>query len=294
MLCYNIHIGRDRQTQPAPRADPDSRQSVMPRRRAPGALGVSVIAHGALLVAALLLVRTAIPAAPPEPVVMQMEFAAPLAQAAPASEPVTPAAEEPPAPQLEQPAPPPPTPELGPAPVAAVPVPDPVSAPAPASSAIHTPVAPPPIPKPAYRAAPVPKHAPAPPSHPVTAQAAAPDATLSAPATQTPAAAPSAEAAHTAPIDGGWMRALGAWLAAHKTYPEEALERGEEGRLAVRFTMDRSGRVTAVEVVRGSGSEALDRAALTMLKDARLPPLPEAMQQPTITVTVQIRFALAP
>ena len=63
---------------------------------------------------------------------MQMEFAAPLAQAAPASEPVTPAAEEPPAPQLEQSAPPPPTPELEPAPVAAVPAPDPVSAPAPA------------------------------------------------------------------------------------------------------------------------------------------------------------------
>ena len=51
--------------------------------------------------------------------------------------------------------------------------------------------------------------------------------------------------------------------------------------------------MTAVDVVRCSGSEVLDRTALTMLKDARLPPLPEAMQQPTI-VTVQIRLALAP
>jgi protein TonB len=90
------------------------------------------------------------------------------------------------------------------------------------------------------------------------------------------------------------MRAVGAWLAAHKIYPEEARRRGEEGRLAIRFTMDRSGQVTAVEVVRGSGSALLDGAALTMLKDARLPPLPEATRQPTITVTVQIRFALAP
>jgi outer membrane biosynthesis protein TonB len=70
------------------------------------------------------------------------------------------------------------------------------------------------------------------------------------------------------------MRAIGAWLAAHKTYPEEPLQRGEEGRLAVRFTMD--------------------RAALPMLNNARLPPLPAAIQQPNITVTLQIRFTLAP
>ncbi len=90
------------------------------------------------------------------------------------------------------------------------------------------------------------------------------------------------------------MHAVGAWLAAHKSYPEEARQRGEEGRLAVRFTMDRSGQVTTVDVVRGSGSEALDRAALTMLRGARLPPLPDAMGQPMITVTVQIRFGLTP
>jgi protein TonB len=64
------------------------------------------------------------------------------------------------------------------------------------------------------------------------------------------------------------------------------------GRLAVRFTMDRSGQVTAVQVVRGSGSETLDQAAVTMLRGATLPPLPGAMPQSTITVTVQIRFAL--
>jgi len=90
------------------------------------------------------------------------------------------------------------------------------------------------------------------------------------------------------------MRAVGAWLAAHKTYPDEARQRGEEGRLAVRLTMDRSGRVTDVVVVRGSGSQALDHAALTMLQGAALPPLPEAMTQATITVTVQIRYALTP
>jgi protein TonB len=90
------------------------------------------------------------------------------------------------------------------------------------------------------------------------------------------------------------MRQVGAWLAAHKTYPEEARQHGEEGRLAVRFTMDRSGRVTDAAVVRRSVSQALDHAALAMLQGAVLPPLPEAMTQASVTVTVQIRYALTP
>ncbi len=90
------------------------------------------------------------------------------------------------------------------------------------------------------------------------------------------------------------MRALGEWLTAHKTYPEEARRHGEEGRLSVRFTIDRSGHVGAVEVVRSSGSQSLDTAALTMLQGATVPPLPETMTQATMSVTVQIRFALSP
>ncbi|MBS0558843.1 MAG: energy transducer TonB [Proteobacteria bacterium] len=90
------------------------------------------------------------------------------------------------------------------------------------------------------------------------------------------------------------MQALGAWPAAHKTYPAEARHRGEEGRLAVRFTMDCSGHVRAAEIVRGSGSEALDQAALAMLQGANLPALPETMMQASVTVTVQIRYALTP
>ena len=90
------------------------------------------------------------------------------------------------------------------------------------------------------------------------------------------------------------MRAVGSWLAAHKTYPDEARQRGEEGRLAVRFTVDRSGRVGAVDIVRSSGSLALDRAALNMLQGAILPPLPATMMQASITITVQVHYALAP
>ena len=94
-------------------------------------------------------------------------------------------------------------------------------------------------------------------------------------------------------MDGGWIKAVGAWLATHKSYPEEARRRGEEGRLAVRFTVDRSGHVGAVDVVRSSGSAILDEAARTLLSNAVLPPLPAAMTQSSITVTVQIHYALS-
>src|SRR5208337_5196106 len=81
----------------------------------------------------------------------------------------------------------------------------------------------------------------------------------------TPPEAPSAEpskvsehpapprAAQPAPITADWQRALGSWLAAHKTYPDEARRRGEEGHAVLRFTVDRSGRVLAVALASGSG-----------------------------------------
>ncbi len=90
------------------------------------------------------------------------------------------------------------------------------------------------------------------------------------------------------------MQAIVAWLATHKTYSEDARSLGEEGRLAVRFTGDRAGRDTAVDIVRSSGSSRLDDAARHMLQGATLPALPSAMTQDSVTVTVQIRYALAP
>lgn len=89
-----------------------------------------------------------------------------------------------------------------------------------------------------------------------------------------------------------WQHALFGWLASHKTYPEEARRRGEEGRAVLRFTVDRTGRVLAVELVTGTGSRLLDDAARAMLRGGALPPFPASMPQPQVTVTVQIRYRL--
>lgn len=118
------------------------------------------------------------------------------------------------------------------------------------------------------------------------------------PTTETPASAATAPASpaiqprQTAIISPGWQSALGAWLQANKTYPDEARRRGDEGRAAVRFTVSRDGRVVDFQLLTSTGSAILDAAVERLLRGARLPPFPSGMDQEQVTVTLQIRYAL--
>jgi protein TonB len=244
----------------------------------PGPLSwaLSGAAHVVVLLVVLWFVRVPAPATPQEAPV-DMVFQPPAAAAT---------APRPPAADPDE------TPLPDPAPPPAAPSPPPVpAAEPPAAQAPPTVFAPPPSP-----ARPTPRHAPSPP--PQTARPATVSPTVAPPAQAsgppTPAAESAPPAPRAAPIDGIWMQALGSWLAAHKTYPDEARSLGEEGRLAVRFTVDRAGRVSGVEIVRSSGSPRLDDAARHMLQGATLPSLPATMTQDSVTVTVQIRYALSP
>ena len=93
-------------------------------------------------------------------------------------------------------------------------------------------------------------------------------------------------------IDRSWEAAVFGSLAARKTYPEEARRRGEEGRVAVRFTVDRSGHVMEAAIVSPSGSALLDEAALGLLRQAVLPPFPAGMTEARITITTTMRYSL--
>lgn len=62
--------------------------------------------------------------------------------------------------------------------------------------------------------------------------------------------------------------------------------------MVLRFTVDRLGRVLDVVLVRGTGSAALDDAALAMLRSASLPAFDSDMPQERITVTVQVHYSL--
>jgi periplasmic protein TonB len=96
----------------------------------------------------------------------------------------------------------------------------------------------------------------------------------------------------SAPINADWQRALAAWLAAHKVYPDQARREGVEGTVELRFTIDRWGRVQQVERVHSAGSSVLDAAAESMLRGATLPPLPPTMPQDKVTMTVRIHYRL--
>ena len=93
-------------------------------------------------------------------------------------------------------------------------------------------------------------------------------------------------------VDAGWSGALSAWLQSHKTYPDEARRRGEEGNALIRFTVDRAGRVLEYVLVRGTGSASLDAAVARLLTGAQVPAFPASMTDASITVTVQVRYVL--
>jgi protein TonB len=93
-------------------------------------------------------------------------------------------------------------------------------------------------------------------------------------------------------MDQGWVTAVSAWLAAHRTYPALARDRNEQGTVAVRFTVARSGRVVEAAIVRASGSSLLDEAALGLLRQAAFPPFPANMTQAQVTITTSIRYSL--
>ena len=110
----------------------------------------------------------------------------------------------------------------------------------------------------------------------------------SLPALASPAAAPAAPLAPSA----DWLGRVSTWLQRNRRYPEPARQRGEEGAVLVRFTAERSGRVTAAEVVRSSGSALLDDATTVLLRGATLPAFDAAMPQQQQTLVVTLRYRL--
>ena len=59
----------------------------------------------------------------------------------------------------------------------------------------------------------------------------------------------------------------------------------QETRALVRFTINRDGRVSRIELERSSGNSSFDRAALRALYAANpLPPLPPAYRKNSLTV----------
>ena len=82
------------------------------------------------------------------------------------------------------------------------------------------------------------------------------------------------------------------WLSQNLTYPAVAAENGIEGRVIVKFVVEKDGRVTDVQVVR-SVDPALDREAVNTVK--RMPKWNPGMnngQPARVWFTLPVNFKL--
>jgi periplasmic protein TonB len=313
MICYNVPFQGVEQPPAKGSAPGGTRSPHWGHRRAAGgplraAFVIAASIHALAIGSLLAVMSVVVPKPPPTPQPVEMVFLAPAPAPAqsPANQSATDAA-PPSAPTDASTAsvPPPRTlPQEEGEQGSKAPVEGPPPAPAPKAEVSLQPLdaeparrpnPPPSAPRPRHMAAPKPAlpHFETPTPTPTQASAPAP----SSPAAQPNLAAPpetgqpsaSSQAPSPAPITPAWREGLAAWLAQHKSYPEEARKRGTEGTVGVRFTVDRAGSVTDVIVVRGSGSAILDAATVAMLRNALLPPPPAGHA----TVTVQVHYALA-
>ena len=148
-----------------------------------------------------------------------------------------------------------------------------------------------------------PRAEPAPQSRPHPVSRPTPPRPAPARPTVGPAALAAPSAAATLPVpapptpalpvpSSAWTNAVSTWLQLNKRYPDRARQRGEQGAVLIRFTVDRGGSVLAASVVRSSGSMTLDEATETLLRGARLPPFDAGMTQAQATLTVTVNYRM--
>lgn len=191
---------------------------------------------------------------------------------------------------LPEPAPPPP-PKAAPQPPTPVeepPLPKVAEAPKP-KIAIPKPPKPQPKPKPQP---PKPEKKPEPPQEkPPTEHVAETPPTTTPPK---PSAAPAPSVASNSKALPTWQSDLLRHLAKYKRYPEDARRRGLQGINRLRFTVDANGKILSYALAGGSGSAALDRATLEMIRRAQPVPKPpqEVLNNGTIEVVAPFVYSL--
>ena len=111
-----------------------------------------------------------------------------------------------------------------------------------------------------------------------------------------PAAPPALSAAPAPPspqVTASWESQVAAHLARFKRFPPAAQRRGEQGIVTVRLTIDRTGNVLSMAIVKGSGYADLDAEAQAWMTRAQpLPRFPPEMTAQQTQVVVPLHFIL--
>lgn len=237
-----------------------------PERKVWGsAAGVALALHGVVATAAVLL---AVPHSPPvpEPVVLVDLPPAPPSAAAPVA--------------MNQPqtaAPVQPVTHLSTQPRVDAPM---VRTPVPADAV----TLPPPVP--VQRAAPAE-------ARPALQPAAAAAPALSRPDSAAPASVGAGSDPRAKAREADYFATLSAYLNRRKSYPADARQARQQGIVTVRFTVDRTGGVSAISLKKSSGHAVLDDATLALLQRvAPLPKMPASMARDSITLSLPIEYSL--
>ncbi|MFB4391306.1 MULTISPECIES: energy transducer TonB [unclassified Pseudomonas] len=107
-------------------------------------------------------------------------------------------------------------------------------------------------------------------------------------------AAPAPSIAASSNALPSWQSDLLRHLAKYKKYPDDARRRGLQGINRLRFVVDAEGKVLSYALAGGSGSAALDRATLEMIRRAGTVPKPpaELLNNGTIEVVAPFVYSL--
>jgi TonB family protein len=89
-----------------------------------------------------------------------------------------------------------------------------------------------------------------------------------------------------------FMASLKSWWLAHRFYPPQAIEAGEDGDVQISLIVDRQGRVTEVRLETRSGSMWLDMAGQSTWRDAKLLPIPDSMGRDHLTIDLTLHYVL--
>jgi len=103
---------------------------------------------------------------------------------------------------------------------------------------------------------------------------------------------PSQPGAASGPLPAEWRAQVLRHIDRRKIYPRDAQRAGQEGVVAIAFTIDASGRVLSASVARSSGFPSLDQAALETARRASPVPKPPSSLGSSVSLTASIRFAL--
>lgn len=90
-----------------------------------------------------------------------------------------------------------------------------------------------------------------------------------------------------------YLSELRTYIERNKQYPRQAKTLGHEGRSEIRFTVLPDGSLCGFEITHSSGSEILDRSALTLIQGApKLSPFPNELKVSRLDLVLPVEYVL--